>query len=86
MYRAKDNGRARFEMFDEELRARTLERCARARLREAVPRDELTLDFQPIVALADGTVGLSRRSCAGATRARARRRPTASSAWPRTPG
>jgi diguanylate cyclase (GGDEF)-like protein len=57
MYAAKDRGGGRFETFDEALRARTLERLAIERdLREAVARDELTLDFQPIVALADGTI------------------------------
>ncbi|HEX8084959.1 MAG TPA: EAL domain-containing protein [Solirubrobacteraceae bacterium] len=57
MYLAKERGRARFETFDEELRARALERVAIEReLRDAVPRDQLTLDFQPIVALADGNV------------------------------
>jgi diguanylate cyclase (GGDEF)-like protein len=60
MYRAKERGRGRFEMFDEELRERTLERLRIERdLREAVARDELSLDFQPIVSLADaGLVGV----------------------------
>jgi diguanylate cyclase (GGDEF)-like protein/PAS domain S-box-containing protein len=57
MYLAKERGRARFETFDEELRARTLERVRIERdLREAVARDQLTLDFQPIVRLADGEI------------------------------
>ena len=57
MYLAKERGRGRFETFDEELRARMLERVSIERdLREAVARDQLTLDFQPIVALADGVV------------------------------
>ena len=57
MYRAKERGRGRFELFDEELRARTLERVRIERdLREAVARDQLTLDYQPIVALSGGAL------------------------------
>ncbi|MDQ3741965.1 MAG: EAL domain-containing protein, partial [Actinomycetota bacterium] len=57
MYHAKERGRGRFETFDEELRARTLERVAIEReLRGAVAGDQLVLEFQPIVALADGTI------------------------------
>ena len=52
MYRAKERGRGRFEMFDEELRARALERVRVERdLRDAVAGGQLTLDFQPIVSL-----------------------------------
>ena len=57
MYRAKEQGRARFEMFDLAMRSRALERLAQeAELRHAIERDELLLHYQPIVALADGSV------------------------------
>jgi diguanylate cyclase (GGDEF)-like protein/PAS domain S-box-containing protein len=57
MYQAKERGRGRFETFDEDLRARALERVGIERdLRDALARDQLTLDFQPIVALVDGTI------------------------------
>ena len=57
MYRAKDRGRGRFETFDEALREQTLERLRIERdLRNAAGRGELTLDFQPIVALGGGAI------------------------------
>ena len=57
MYRAKERGRDRFELFDEELRERTVDRLRLEReLREAVPAGQLALDWQPIVALDDGSV------------------------------
>ena len=55
MYRAKAHGRARFELFDAELRARVHERLDLARdLRRAIAQDELTVHYQPIVALETG--------------------------------
>jgi len=57
MYRAKERGRARVELFDSSLRERVMERLdAEAALRQAIERDELRLVFQPEVSLADGTV------------------------------
>jgi diguanylate cyclase (GGDEF)-like protein/PAS domain S-box-containing protein len=57
MYRAKRAGRARAELFDDELRARNEERVALSRqLREAIDRAELELHYQPIVTLASGRV------------------------------
>ncbi|HEU0250160.1 MAG TPA: diguanylate cyclase, partial [Solirubrobacteraceae bacterium] len=55
MYRAKRSGGYRLELFDERLRREAeahleIER----RLRQALPRDELELAYQPIFALADG--------------------------------
>jgi diguanylate cyclase (GGDEF)-like protein/PAS domain S-box-containing protein len=55
MYRAKRSGGYRLELFDERLRREAeahleIER----RLRQALPRNELELAYQPIFALADG--------------------------------
>jgi EAL domain-containing protein (putative c-di-GMP-specific phosphodiesterase class I) len=55
MYRAKENGRARYEVFDREMRRRAVERLQiEADLRQAIERGELRLLFQPVVTLADG--------------------------------
>ncbi len=57
MYRAKERGRARYELFDEALREAALLRLRLlADLREAVDRDEFRLLFQPIVDLSSGAV------------------------------
>jgi diguanylate cyclase (GGDEF)-like protein len=59
MYRAKQRGRARYEVFDERMRAQFRGRSRiETALREALERDELLLYFQPVVRLADdATVG-----------------------------
>ncbi|HET7486922.1 MAG TPA: EAL domain-containing protein [Acidimicrobiales bacterium] len=55
MYRAKERGRARIEVFDRTIRARLLERLETEQaLRRAIQRDELRLHYQPIVSSADG--------------------------------
>jgi diguanylate cyclase (GGDEF)-like protein/PAS domain S-box-containing protein len=52
MYRAKENGGARYEVFDAGLRARVVERLAiEGELRHALDRDELLLHLQPVVDL-----------------------------------
>jgi diguanylate cyclase (GGDEF)-like protein/PAS domain S-box-containing protein len=52
MYRAKARGRARFEIADAELHARSLEQLEmESQLREAVETDQLRLHFQPIVVM-----------------------------------
>ncbi|WP_420126259.1 putative bifunctional diguanylate cyclase/phosphodiesterase [Longimicrobium sp.] len=52
MYRAKARGRARFEIADAELHARSLEQLEmESELREAVERGQLRLYFQPIVVM-----------------------------------
>ncbi len=57
MYRAKDAGRARIEVFDEAMRADARDRVAtEAALRRAIERDELRLHVQPVVALASGRI------------------------------
>ena len=57
MYRAKDRGGGRYEVFDEDLRERVVERLSlEASLRQAVERDELVLHYQPIVDLGSGAL------------------------------
>jgi diguanylate cyclase (GGDEF)-like protein len=57
LYRAKASGRGRVELFDSEMRARLLDRLqTEADLRGALERDEFDLYYQPIVALADGSI------------------------------
>jgi len=57
MYRAKDLGRARIELFSHELQQRVAARLdLETALRQAIERDELELLYQPIVRLADGRV------------------------------
>jgi diguanylate cyclase (GGDEF)-like protein/PAS domain S-box-containing protein len=57
MYRAKDLGRGRIEVFDEVLRATAERRLATASaLRHALERDELTVHYQPIVDLGTGAM------------------------------
>ena len=52
MYRAKERGRGRCELFDAEMRAGAVRRLEVEReLRHALERDELVLHYQPIVAL-----------------------------------
>jgi diguanylate cyclase (GGDEF)-like protein len=57
MYRAKEQGPGRFEHFDEGLRRRSMERLAlEEELREALAAGQLRLHYQPVVALASGTI------------------------------
>jgi diguanylate cyclase (GGDEF)-like protein/PAS domain S-box-containing protein len=57
MYRAKERGRGRCELFDAEMRARAARRLEVEReLRHAVEREELELHYQPVVALASGEI------------------------------
>jgi EAL domain-containing protein (putative c-di-GMP-specific phosphodiesterase class I) len=52
MYRAKANGRARYEIFDSTMRDRILKRLAlESELRKALERNELRVHYQPIVSL-----------------------------------
>ncbi|HET6864669.1 MAG TPA: EAL domain-containing protein [Solirubrobacteraceae bacterium] len=52
MYRAKDRGRARFELFDEDSRRRANQRIElEAAIRHALERDELRVHYQPHVIL-----------------------------------
>jgi len=57
MYRAKERGRNRWEIFDESLREGAVERLRiETDLRRALAEDELVLHLQPLVSLVDGTV------------------------------
>jgi len=57
MYRAKQAGRSRCELFDDEMRERVLHQLAVEHdLRRAIERDELVLHYQPEVDLPSGTV------------------------------
>lgn len=59
MYRARSQGRGRYEVFDTEMqtRATLLQRTA-DELRRAIDRGEFRLHYQPIVSLLDGRVRL----------------------------
>jgi EAL domain-containing protein (putative c-di-GMP-specific phosphodiesterase class I) len=55
MYRAKESGGGRYEIFDAELRARVLRRLTvEHELRGAIANGQLELHLQPLVALAGG--------------------------------
>jgi diguanylate cyclase (GGDEF)-like protein/PAS domain S-box-containing protein len=57
MYRAKERGRSRVELFDTGMRARAIGRLqTEGDLRRALERDELRVVYQPIVALSDGRI------------------------------
>jgi diguanylate cyclase (GGDEF)-like protein/PAS domain S-box-containing protein len=57
MYRAKERGRARYELFDAAMRARAVARLeTEAALREAFDHQQLSLSYQPEVLLADGSL------------------------------
>jgi diguanylate cyclase (GGDEF)-like protein/PAS domain S-box-containing protein len=57
MYRAKERGRARCELFDAEMRARATHRLEVEReLRNGLEDQELVLHYQPMVALGSGEV------------------------------
>jgi diguanylate cyclase (GGDEF)-like protein/PAS domain S-box-containing protein len=57
MYRAKERGRSRCELFDAEMRAGALRRLEIEReLRRALDREELELHYQPIVAMRSGEI------------------------------
>jgi diguanylate cyclase (GGDEF)-like protein/PAS domain S-box-containing protein len=57
MYRAKERGRGRCEVFDAAMRAQATRRLEVEReLRHALERDELELHYQPVVALGSGEI------------------------------
>ncbi len=57
VYRAKSRGRGRVEVFDDALRAELAARSdLQHALREGLRRGELTLHYQPVVDLADGSL------------------------------
>src|SRR5512142_162518 len=57
MYRAKEHGRARYELFDEVMRGRAMARLrVENDLRRAIERHEFVLDYQPVVSLRDHSI------------------------------
>jgi diguanylate cyclase (GGDEF)-like protein len=55
MYRAKENGKARYEMFDKTMHARAVSRLQlESDLRQAVEEKQFSIYYQPIVALETG--------------------------------
>jgi diguanylate cyclase (GGDEF)-like protein/PAS domain S-box-containing protein len=57
MNRAKEHGRARYELFDEVMRGRAMARLrVENDLRRAIERRELVLDYQPVVSLRDHSI------------------------------
>ncbi len=57
MYRAKELGRARHELFDDEMRTRSARRLALAdELTRAVEQGEITVHYQPLIDLRTGRV------------------------------
>jgi diguanylate cyclase (GGDEF)-like protein/PAS domain S-box-containing protein len=57
MYRAKETGRARSELFDAEMRAQEARRLEIQReLGHAMERDELALHYQPLISIASGEI------------------------------
>jgi diguanylate cyclase (GGDEF)-like protein len=57
MYQAKERGRARFELFDADMRASALKRLqVEADLRRAVDRDEMELVYQPVIEVDSGRI------------------------------
>ena len=57
MYRAKERGRGRYELFDDVLRKRVLTRLrTENELRRGIEHDELRVVYQPVIELSDGSV------------------------------
>ena len=57
MYRAKERGKARYELFDDDMRRRAVERLdTENALRRALERDELQLAYQPDIDLRTGRI------------------------------
>jgi diguanylate cyclase (GGDEF)-like protein len=57
MYRAKERGRGRYEIFDQLMRARAVDHLrTESDLRRALTRDELVLHYQPVIWLNTGRV------------------------------
>ena len=57
MYRAKEEGRDRYELFDAPMRTRVLDRIELEKdLRKALERDQLQLDYQPLVSIRDRSI------------------------------
>ena len=88
MYRAKERGRGRYELFDDVLRRRVLTRLrTENELRRGIEHGELRVVYQPVVELArrHGHRGRGARALAAPASAGCSSR-SSSSPSPRTPG
>ena len=57
MYRAKERGRDRVELFDDQMRSRAIARLeTESTLRQAIDQGHLTVHYQPVVKLGNGRV------------------------------
>jgi diguanylate cyclase len=57
MYRAKERGKSRYELFDEVMRGRAVDRLGTENaLHRAIERGELRVHYQPLVELKDGSI------------------------------
>lgn len=57
MYRAKDSGRGRYQLFDANMTEINLDRMAlTGQLKQAIAQDEFILHYQPIVSIADASI------------------------------
>jgi len=57
MYRAKEHGKSRYEIFDRKMFEQNLERLGLEEdLRHAIERDQLRVHYQPLVSLASGEI------------------------------
>jgi diguanylate cyclase (GGDEF)-like protein len=55
MYRAKENGKGRFELFDKGMHAKAVSRLRLERdLRQAIEGQQFSINYQPIIALGNG--------------------------------
>lgn len=57
LYRAKESGRSRHELFDQAMHASVIERVSiQNDLRRALERDQFHVEYQPVIRLSDGSV------------------------------
>jgi diguanylate cyclase (GGDEF)-like protein/PAS domain S-box-containing protein len=80
MHRAKEQGRARSETYDEHAHDRAVRHLRTGNdLHRALERQELRMHYQPIISLETGRISASRPCCAGSTPSGAWWDPTSSS-------
>ena len=88
MYQAKSKGKARFELFEPQMAAAILRRHDfKEELAKAIEREQMIVQYQPIVALDTRPHRRRRgaRALGAPGRAASSRRPS-SCRWPRRPG
>ncbi|MDH3943565.1 MAG: EAL domain-containing protein [Anaerolineae bacterium] len=57
MYQAKESGKARYKVYDDEMRRKLVNKMRMASgLRKALTHDELLLHFQPIISMSSGSI------------------------------